>query len=222
MRIDLTNRRINDDLATRFAQSKLRPAFADLTDVALDVVDLSNNPNLGERGISAILAELCAPMLVTRLKANRTAADDSALNAVATWVLSLPEDGRPQEVHMTHCRITDSGISGALELARVLPQPLWLAVGYNDLSASFVSELVDRGDAAAEKFSPPQRPAPPAPKAVPRAAETGEISKVIAKILGRRLKKRLLITRKPTTAVVEDIVRAFAHPIYDLLRFIII
>ena len=25
-------------------------------------------------------------MLVTRLKANRTAADDSALNAVATWV----------------------------------------------------------------------------------------------------------------------------------------
>jgi len=87
-----------------------------------------------------------------RFKAYKCGLDDDALVSIASWFALLPADGLPQEIHLSHNRLSQRGFdeifnmieSKRTELDRHA-NPVWLRVENNDVEADYINALEQEG-----------------------------------------------------------------------------
>eukprot|EP00929_Paragymnodinium_shiwhaense_P089045 TRINITY_DN49307_c0_g1_i2.p1 TRINITY_DN49307_c0_g1~~TRINITY_DN49307_c0_g1_i2.p1 ORF type:complete len:546 (-),score=108.50 TRINITY_DN49307_c0_g1_i2:112-1749(-) len=150
--------RLTDEQAVDFAHNVLRPWLQSSSQpVRFAGVLLDCNPQLGTRGIGAILKELKSPRFVERVervKFHKSGADDSTMIRYAEWLRSLKDSERwPFEVHFSHSYVTAAGISALLSVVGEWAQcqgkgwkPLWVQMAHNYVSPDYVRGLLDKSE----------------------------------------------------------------------------
>jgi hypothetical protein len=117
-----------------------------------------------------------------RFKAFRCGLDDDSLGeGLADWFSMLPPTGLPNEIHLSHNKLSQNGFDAIFNCIEAKRQeledtanPIWLRVENNSVDANYVTEMAEQGRVLyCQDISGSRRPHPTACVAMPQLQTQG-------------------------------------------------
>lgn len=114
----------------------------DIAQVAWDSLNISQ--------LLGVLQEKAAS--TDRLKAFKCGFGDDVAELIESWLMDIPSDRLPSEIHLSHNKLTAKGMALIVDLLetkrnelKIKPAPIWFRIESNDVDRSYLEQLAAEG-----------------------------------------------------------------------------